>query len=395
MRAGRSWLAGVAASVVLSMSLTALVAVGPTDASAATPSFPPLASSISTPQGSWAVVAMGDLAQLKNTFWQLFFEAPGSTRWSLVTPTGAADNGGLVSGISAESVVAGIVPSLLLRYSPLAVSTDNGVHWSPVFFPTALAQEPDALAYQAPGSGMGGGALAVTGAGRVLRAPASLVRWTPFVGASTLRTGSGCNAAGVDAVAFSGTGAPIIATGCRGGGTVGLFTRVGSSWHSSAISLNGRLSGSTTRVLRLVTSGSTTSALVAGSGPRGQGLVSLWRTDNGPWSLSATLPFASATRILSSAVSSNGAMTVLVRSPRHAPTPYTISRGGPWIRDPAPPATTETIATDSPVAGTAQSTLEAFAVSGSHLSVFALSATGSTWVRVQTSQIPVAYGSSG
>ena len=72
---------------------------------------------------------------------------PGSTHWSLVTPPGVADNGGLVESASAGAVVVGVVPSGLLRFSPLAQSAHSGGSWAPAFLPGALAPLPDALAY--------------------------------------------------------------------------------------------------------------------------------------------------------------------------------------------------------------------------------------------------------
>ena len=52
---------------------------------------------MTTKTGAWVDLAMGDLGQLANTFWQLIFLPAGHSRWSLVTPPGFADNGGLVS----------------------------------------------------------------------------------------------------------------------------------------------------------------------------------------------------------------------------------------------------------------------------------------------------------
>ena len=43
-----------------------------------------------------AIVAMGTLSDPINTFWQLFFRPNSTSRWTLATPPGVADNGGLV-----------------------------------------------------------------------------------------------------------------------------------------------------------------------------------------------------------------------------------------------------------------------------------------------------------
>jgi hypothetical protein len=60
-----------------------------------------LRSAVSTADGTWVVLPIGELGDPSNTFWQLLYAAPGSTRWSVVTPKGTADNGGLVAGASA------------------------------------------------------------------------------------------------------------------------------------------------------------------------------------------------------------------------------------------------------------------------------------------------------
>ena len=86
---------------------------------ATVPALP--ASAVSTPDGSWSTLPMGLLSDQSNTFWQLFHASPGSSRWSLVTPEGTADNGGLVAGVSGDSVAAGVLPSALLRFSPLSL----------------------------------------------------------------------------------------------------------------------------------------------------------------------------------------------------------------------------------------------------------------------------------
>ena len=97
------------------------------------------ASGVSTPDGSWSTVPMGQVSDQSNTFWELFHTAPGSSRWTLVTPEGTADNGGLVAGVSGDSIAAGVLPSALLRFSPLSSSADGGASWTPVFLPGALA----------------------------------------------------------------------------------------------------------------------------------------------------------------------------------------------------------------------------------------------------------------
>ena len=79
---------------------------------------------------------MGERGVPLNTFWQIFFRPSGAASWTLVTPTGVADNGGLTLTAAGDgSVTAGFEPSQLLHYSPLARSDDEGSSWSPALVP--------------------------------------------------------------------------------------------------------------------------------------------------------------------------------------------------------------------------------------------------------------------
>ena len=77
--------------------------VAPVTAPALRVQTAPLSTSLVTPQGTWAVTVMGGPAADENNFWQLFVRPAGATRWSLVTPAGVADNGGLVAEIGRAS----------------------------------------------------------------------------------------------------------------------------------------------------------------------------------------------------------------------------------------------------------------------------------------------------
>ena len=67
-------------------------------ATAAAATLPtPLATSLGGPAGTWASVAMGQLDEPLNTFWQLLYRPAGGTRWSnQVEATVVATNGGIV-----------------------------------------------------------------------------------------------------------------------------------------------------------------------------------------------------------------------------------------------------------------------------------------------------------
>ena len=105
-----------------------------------------LSTSLTTAQGTWAIAVMGGSAASHDNFWQLFVRRANTGRWSLVTPEGVADNGGLVAAGGNGSLVVGFRPSQELAYSPLATSTDAGLNWTPGLLDAALADTPGAIA---------------------------------------------------------------------------------------------------------------------------------------------------------------------------------------------------------------------------------------------------------
>ena len=350
----------------------------------------PLASAVTTPTGSWAIAAMGRLNDPANTFWELFFRAPGATRWSLVTPPGVADNGGLVAGTSSGPLTIGFEPSRLLGYSPLAQTTDGGAHWTPALLPTVLAAVPDALAYEPAGPGVPGRVLALVRSGRVLASTASLAIWVPLVSTSVLNAAGtrSCGVSSIGALALGPGDVPLVGTGCRRARQVGVFTQTGGLWQSVGPTLGGSLSGSVTRVLRLDVADSLTAGLVAASSGGGTSLVAVWRPAGESWTVSAPLPVGAHATLLSTGVGADGELLVLFGSPGRTPTLAMISPGGSWTRRPPPPSGAVTLAPMS------DGSVDAFGVSGSALRVYTLAQRSNTWVRSQSMAVPIAYGSS-
>ena len=200
------------AGCVLWAVVSALPAGGAT-----VPALP--ASGVSTPDGSWSTLPMGQLSEQSNTFWELFHAVPGSSHWTLVTPEGTADNGGLVAGVSGDSIAAGVLPSALLRFSPLSSSSDGGSSWSPVFLPGGLTRLADALAIETSGTPAG---LAVVSDGTVLAATKSLGSWAPLVSTAALRRAApSCAVSAIAAVVVLGDGRPArrhrLRAWCTGG----------------------------------------------------------------------------------------------------------------------------------------------------------------------------------
>ena len=186
----------------------------------------------------------------------------------------------------------------------------------------------------------------------------------------------------------SGTG-PSSAASCRRGGQVGIFTETGGVWRRIGPTLGGRLSGSATRVLRLDVAGSMTTALVAASSSRryqpGRAVATGRRIMDG---VDSTPGRRRTRRFLSTGVGADGEQLVLVGSPGRTPTLAEISPGGSWTRLPAPPPGAVTLAPMS------DGSVDAFGVTGSALRVYTLSQGSNTWVRSQSMEVPIAYGSS-
>ena len=144
---------------VLALSLLASVALAacssggsPPHDSASAPTFTtPLATSLPTSAGTWASVPMGHLDQPLNTFWQLLFRPSGGGPWSShVQATAVATNGGLVlASPHASGLIAGVLPSNLLTFSPLIYSVERrafvvGADCSPKGWPRAPTRLPQA-----------------------------------------------------------------------------------------------------------------------------------------------------------------------------------------------------------------------------------------------------------
>ncbi len=383
-------------ALVVALQL-ALCCVSATSAGSSTtaPSLPairaPLASAVTTPTGSWAVVAMGQLNQPLNTFWQLFYKAPTASLWHLVTPPGVADNGGLVVSVAGVGGVAvGFAPSQLLHYSPLARSSDDGATWAPALVPQSLVATPDSLSAT---TGNAGTALALVrdAAAPVLTSKGPLLDWHPLPGSRLLASGSdtACGATGLYAVSLTSSNIPLVGTGCRREGQVGIFAHLGSYWKLIGPSLRGSLRGTTTRILRLDSSGVTTTALLAEGGRGGIGLLGVWGSATGSWSESSRLALGGAPALRASAVGASGQQLVVVAERgKPAMLEEAVGPAQPWRRLPTPPTGAQTVSI------LADGSINAFSVDGSRLRIFTLAPNGVSWSPSQTMDVPIAYGSS-
>lgn len=351
-------------------------------AAAAPPASAPLATTMSTAGGTWAVLPMGDLGQIANTFWQLFYRPAGDTRWSLVTPPGVADNGGLVLTGQGTSVTVAFVPSQDLRFTPLAWSSDDGAGWNPAVLPAAIDPVPDALG-PAPG---GSAQWAVTHSGaRVTRVAGTLARATTVVTNATLEHASGgsCRTLRVDALAGNGT-STFAGASCLDASRAPVFETVGDGWRVVGPELSSR---SPVSVLRLEVAGDALQAIVARSSGASVVLRLLSSNDAGAtWTWSAPLRLRPAGTLVSVSPGPGAMWTVVWRSAAGSTRLGAILHGSSWSTVTALPTGTQVLSSG---AGTK---LEALATEGSRLTVWQRD--DGRWVTVLTMTVPIQYGSS-
>jgi hypothetical protein len=339
----------------------------------------PLATSLVTPQGTWAVAVMGGSAASENNFWQLFVRPAGASRWSLVTPPGVADNGGLVAAGESTSMLIGFRPSQDLAFSPLATSGDAGKSWTPGLLDADLAAVPDAMAVAPSGR-----TLALLADGSIEAATtfgaATAGQWSPLTTLSALAAtapGRRCGLLAVNAVSFGPDNAPMAAGSCQRRGVAGVFADNGGVWQAAGPVLPPGFGGDQVQVFGLTSTKEGNAALLLA----GSDLLAAW-SDGGHWTVSG--PVAAAGGVSASGFGAGGSVWVLLGG-GHAET-----IGGPgsaWQALPSVPADTATLAP-----GTGSGGYDALAVAGSRLTVWQLGA--GAWTKAQVISVPIQYGSS-
>jgi len=376
-RAGRAALALAGVTLVAACGTRPDAASAPGPVLTSTPAAVPLSTSLVTGQGAWAVAVMGGGTGGSDGFWQLFARPAGAGRWSLVTPPGVADNGGLVAADGGSALVVGVRPSQNLVFSPLATSTDAGRSWTPGLLDAGLADAPGAIAV-----GPSGRLLAVLRDGTIEAAPtagaAAAGRWTvltTFGALATSSAGRECGLQGVTAISFGPNESPIAAGGCARPGAAGVFTDVGGTWRSAGLRLPGPAGHSRVRVLGLAADAGGNVALLAAGGS----VLAAWR-DGAHWTVSA--PVAGSVRALG--FGGGGSAWLLLGDGRAE---STGGPGRPWQALPPVPAGTQVLAPG------ADGGYEALAVDRARLAVWRLER--GSWVRVQQLTVPIQYGSSG
>jgi hypothetical protein len=390
--------AGALAGVLLAAcgSTRAADTTSPSPASAALP----IATSLADPAGaSWAVVELGGASAEHNNFWELFVRPAKASSWHVVTPAGAASNGGLIMASGATSQFAAYRPSQYLTFSPLAATTNQGRSWSQGnLVSPGLADVPDALA-----AGPGGQLLALSDTGTVRLGAHDGASWRLVASRDSLarsQAGRACGLTSLLAVAFSGTGTPLLGGSCRTPGVAGLFASGPAGWQGAGLSLPAALRHVTMSVVGVATfSGRTTALLAIGHGASA-GIVVAWSGPAGTngWTVSPVLR-AGVAGLVSQCLWPGAAAGLVLAGSRGE----TIAGPGRSWHQLAPlPARTATLALGP--AGQ----LEALATRGPALTAWQLGAgSGSgvtpatagsrpaSWSVLQTIKVPIPYGSSG
>ena len=360
----------------------ALLAAGCGSAQARDTSASAVSLSLNTAQasadGTWAVIPMGTTGP--NLFWQMF-ELSAAGTWSLETPPDIATNGAIILAPRQGTLVTGIRASIDLTFSPVTATANDGKTWTTLVPSSGLADVPDALAAAPDGQLM---ALGAGGQVSVLNPGGS--SWTTLTSEHALASGSGtrdCGLTALTAVAYTSGGTPLVAGTCTRAGVAGIFAYTAGIWHLTDPVPPPSLTAQRVQILRLIRTSSGTEAALLEAGTS---LFAAWSSDNGlHWSESAAFALGHAQPV-SVSFGVGGAIVVALTGNRAE----TLSgSGASWQSLPALP-TGRSIT----LAQTATSTTDALAADGSSLTVWQHTAGSDDWVKTQSIDVPIQYGSS-
>jgi hypothetical protein len=393
LRRRSALIGGIAVAVAAAAIATGLTVGGSTHKSGATgQKWPnaPMSSSFLTPSGSWAILPMGHLGDPGNTFWELFFRRSGRTDWTLVTPPGVADNGGLSAAADPDGSLAVVFsPNDLLTFSPFATTSDNGKTWSPGVIPFGTALLPDVLTPPA-GATAQYSALGRSGS-KIETGTGAEPEWSTLYTSSGLAGSAGgrsCGAGALTALTGSGEG-ELVGSDCTIPGVVGIFSGAGTPGSLERVGPSLARSDGQFSVLRLSSRGNRDVALVDGRNGSVNDLYAL-SGDGQPssWSVSQSLSLPAGGAVVSSGFGPDGSLVVEIRSASGDLQGALSARasGGSWSHLPQLPAGTESVSV------AASGTVDALSADLSELTVFQL--TDGRWIRSQVLIVPIQYGSS-
>jgi hypothetical protein len=352
----------------------------PGTAAAATSS---LATSLDTPSDTFAVVP----AAANPTFWEVFARPARSADWTLVTPSGVADNGGLVLAADGNTVTAAVRPSQDLEFTPLATTTNGGRSWiTPAPVQGAIANT--AGAFTASGNDLA----ALLSDGAIDTSADHGASWTTLARpGSTGSTAAGgqCGPVEVTTVSFDIRTAGLMAGGtCGTTGTTGVFSySPGNGWRALTLPRDGtilRLDGDLALVLGQAGLTALSGAFYLNA-PASRPLPSISVDSSRPLPVSGAIE-ASGTLGPPTVADPDGDGAWVLLSGRHAAT--IGSTGTRWRQLPTVPAGTRTLASGP------DATIDALAVSGASLTVWQLAAGATAWAKFESIVMPIQYGSS-
>ncbi len=385
---------------------------GSSSGSATKPLSTPLATSLPSAGGSWALLPAG-ASSGEEHFWELLHRGAGSSHWSLVTPPGVQDNGGLGIAASGRTLLAGFLPSYNLHFSPLALTTDGGTTWTPALLPSALTSVPDSLALSAGGTTY---ALLAKGGGEIVQSstPGS-GEWRSLTTAralATLPVAHRCGLASIDAIVstspqgvlasgsspegvLAGGSSPEVLAGgaspegvlaggtCTKAGQIGEYAYAHGSWHAAAPPTPPALRGDPSRVISLASTGGTTLTLVDFPAASQNTLLAAWSTDGGHrWTESPPLVMGAREELIAAGPSPHAQTFLLVSTP-HGSRLRIGAPATPWRATPRPPTGTATVA----LGGTGE--IDALAVHVYSIVDWRLVGTPGVWLRAGTLPVTV------
>ncbi len=347
----------------------------------------PLATSLPSAAGSWALLPAG-ASSGEEHFWELLHRGAGSSHWTLVTPPGVQDNGGLAIAAAGRTLLAGFLPSYNLHFSPLALTTDGGATWTPALLPSALTSVPDSLALSSSGMGY---ALLAKGSGEIVQssAPGS-GEWRTLTAAralATLPVAHSCGLASIDAIAGTSPEGVLAGGTCTQAGQIGEYAYAYGSWRESAPPTPAALRGDPSRVISLTTTGTATLTLVDFPSASQNTLLAAWSADGGHrWAESPPLVMGAHEDLIAAGPAPHERTFLLVSTP-HGTRLRIGAPATPWRATPRPPAGTATVALSD--AGE----IDALAVHVYTIAEWRLTGTTGAWRRVGTLPVTVSAAS--
>ena len=351
----------------------------------------PLATSVETADGTWSTVPMGHLREANNTFWQLFFRANGSSSWSDdVKATAVATNGGiLLASTGGHSLLVGVRPSGLLKFSPLIATNDAGNSWSNGLLSKGLAGHPGALAADADGQDLA--LVSVPGGTQVLTSDNQLSNWRSLANLQSLAGTAGgraCDLTSLTAVSFS-SGDPVIGGRCGNPGAVGILAELAGTWQLVGPKLPSSLAWAGVEVLSLQPTDNGLSVLLGVSHGASKSLIAAW-TSNGDWqwTTSPVLRVGPSDRVESFGPAAGGGFFVLFSGGSANKLEVLDDPGGRWDLLPPPPTGTATVTFN------AGASIDALVVNDTVMTDWSLDSGATVWTKGRAVSVPIQFGSS-